>query len=682
MARTGPENSDLTHSQTQIWIGQRLHPESPLYNMAFAFVFPTALRIDLFCEAWRRVADVSDVLRTRLQEHEGAGRRTISEAGSCLTDVVDLSESADPEKAFLAWCRERCGRPLDLGGSLVDSVVVPLGDERTGWYLNQHHLVADAWSTLLLYRQVGAEYEALLRGDDGERPAFPAYYPTASALQSKTTAPASASDHWAARQERPGRSVPLYGRRPDPTGTASTRVTLEFDLEQSRALDELSTQDGFLSLSPELSRFSVFATLLISWLHRVSGASDLGFDAPVAGRPTAEAKRALGLFIEMFPFAASVAPDDTFRSLGARCLEETKLFLRHALPGMSNPSSAEASNIVLNFFPVAFGQFAGNPVRADWIHPGHGDSVHALRLQVHDFSGSGRFVLHFDFNEQSLPERLRCRSLEHFEKLLAACIEDPDQPIASVDVLVEDERQALASLNSTQSSPLPDRSVVELFDEQVKRDPDGVALRQGSLELSFASLQEQSEALASALVARGIQPGDRVAVFSRRSTLAVVAVLGALKARCAYVPIDPSSPGARLDQILEDSGARILLVGEGLQPATSAPNVTVLEIAEAVEAGRGAEVELPEAAFDDLAYLIYTSGSTGRPKGVLIDHSGLADYLTWASRQYVRGDRLTFPLFTSLAFDLTVTSLYLPLITGGTLEIYPEPDGPVDTALM
>jgi amino acid adenylation domain-containing protein len=682
MARIGSETSDLTHSQTQIWIGQQLHLESPLYNMTFAFVVPTELRIDLFREAWRRVADGSDVLRTRLEEREGAGRRKISEAGSCLTEVVEFPESADPEKEFLAWCRKRCARPLDLGGSLVDSVIVPLGSGRTGWYLNQHHLVADAWSTLLLYRRVGAEYEALLRGDDGERPPRPDYYPTASALQSKTAAPSSAAEHWTARRERPGRRVPLYGRSPDPTGTASTRVTLELDEKRSRALDELSKQDGFLSLSPELSRFTVFATLLVSWLNRVSGNRDLGFDAPVAGRPTAEAKRTLGLFIEMFPFAASVDRDDTFRSLGARCLEEAKLFLRHALPGTSTPSSVEASNIVLNFFPAAFGQFDGVPVRAEWIHPGHGDSVHALRLQVHDFSGSGRYVLHFDFNERSLPERLRHRSLEHFENLLDACVHDPDQSIASVDVLVEDERRALASLNSTHTSPPPDRSVVALFDEQVLRDPDAVALRQGSLEQSFASLQEQSAAVAAALVEGGLQPGDRVAVFSRRSILAVVATLGVLKARGAYVPIDFSSPRARLDQVLDDSGARVLLVGEGLKPDNSAPDVTVLQIAEAVQTGLGSRVERTEPALDDLAYLIYTSGSTGRPKGVLIEHAGLADYLLWASRRYVRGDRLTFPLFTSLAFDLTVTSLYLPLITGGTLEIYPEPDGPVDTALM
>ncbi len=378
----------------------------------------------------------------------------------------------------------------------------------------------------------------------------------------------------------------------------------------------------------------------MSWLHRVSGRSDLGFDAPVAGRPTPEAKRALGLFIEMFPFAATVEPHDTFRSLGARCLEEAKLFLRHALPGMSSPSGATASNIVLNYFPASFGTFAGVPVEVDWVHPGHGDSVHALRLQVHDFSGSGRTILHFDFNEGALPERFRHRSLEHFEKVLEAFLDDPDQPIASVDVLVEDERQAMASLNATDSSPLPDRSVVAMFEAQANLEPDRVALRQGRLELSFAALREQSEALAATLVEQGLEPGDRVAIFSRRSTLAVIAILAALRARAAYVPIDPSVPQARLDHVLRDSGARVLLVGEGAEPATRVPGVSVLSMAEGIRAGAGLTLDWPGPDLDDLAYLMYTSGSTGRPKGVLIEHGGLADYLNWASST-VRAGRST-----------------------------------------
>jgi amino acid adenylation domain-containing protein len=384
----------------------------------------------------------------------------------------------------------------------------------------------------------------------------------------------------------------------------------------------------------------------------------------------------------MFPFAMNVTSDDSFRSLGARCLEEAKLFLSHAVPGASSPSRATASNIVLNFFPGSFGTFAGVPTKVEWVHPGHGDSVHALRLQVHDFSGLGRYTLHFDYNRQVLPGFLQRRSLEHFEKMLDAMVDDPDRRVAAIDLLVDDERRSLDRLNDTSAAPLPDRSVVAAFEARADLEPDRVAVRQGETEVSFAALRQMSETLAAALIKRGVEPGDRVVVLSRRSIHAVVAVLAVLRARAAFIPLDSSVPRSRLDHLLRDSGAVLLLVGEGTESATNAGGVDVLPIVEGIEAGRDLTLDRDPPGLDDLAYLIYTSGSTGRPKGVLVEHGGLADYLQWASDRFVRGDRLTYALFTSMAFDLTLTSLFLPLITGGTMEIYPEPARPVDTALM
>jgi amino acid adenylation domain-containing protein len=522
----------------------------------------------------------------------------------------------------------------------------------------------------------------VLRGDAKGPSALPAYYPTVAALPAGAATRASAHAHWAARRQRPGRSMSLYGRRAEPVGTASTRLTLELDERRSRALDGLPDQLGVASLSPQVSRFAVFATLLASWLHRITGSGDLGFDTPVTGRPTAEARRALGVFIEMFPFSVAVEPRDTFRTLAAKCLGEATLLLRHALPGLSTPSGATAGNVVLNYFPAAFGRFAGLPAEVDWVHPGHGDSVHALRLQVHDFPGAGRYLVHFDFNDGALEDRLRRRSLHHFGRVLDAMLENPDRAVASIDILADEERRALAALNATDLAPPPRQTVVATFEARAALEPHRVALRQGRTALTFAAVREQTDALAAALVARGVQPGDRVAIAGRRSTLAVLAILGVLRARAAYVPIDPSVPQARLDYVLRDCGARVVLVGEGVSPPPLREGLAVLAVSDAIRAGTGERLDRPGPDLADLAYLMYTSGSTGRPKGVLIDHGGLSDYLCWAERRYVRGDRLTYPLFTALAFDLTVTSLFLPLMTGGTLEIYPEPDGPVDTALM
>jgi amino acid adenylation domain-containing protein len=681
MPNVGLDGAAITHSQKQIWIGQKLHPECPLYNMAFAFLFEAELRADVFAQAWQRVVNGSDALRTRFLEHETGLQRLLAPVGAA-TEILDFSSRPDPEREFRHWCRQRSRRALPLAGDLVDSVLIRLGGDRTGWYLNQHHLITDAWSTQLLYHEVGEEYAALLRGVGGDRVPLHPYYSTATSLGSGGGERGRSLEHWDSRRRRSGRLVSLYGRGGEPVGTASRRLTLEIDRGRSRALDELSGQDGFVSLSGELSRFALFATLLVSWLHRISAESDLGFDAPVAGRPSAEAKRALGLFIEMFPFTVTVESQDTFRSLGARCVAEAKSFLSHALPGMSSPSGTSASNVVLNYFPAAFGEFAGLPVEAEWIHPGHGDSVHSLRLQVHDFSGSGRYLLHFDGNEGALPERFWQRGLEHFEKLLDACLTDPDCLIASVDVLVDEERQALAELNATGSSPLPDRSVVAMFKEQADLTPERPALRQGQSELSFADLRADSDALAASLLEHGVEPGDRVAIVGRRSIPAVTAILGILRAGAAYVPIEPSAPQARIDHIVRDCGARLLVVGDGAEAVSMPREFAVLSIAEAIRAGSGVRPERPGPDLGDLAYLIYTSGSTGQPKGVLIEHHGLADYLCWASRTYVRGDRLTFALCTSLAFDLTVTSLFLPLITGGTLEVYPESVGPLDASLM
>jgi amino acid adenylation domain-containing protein len=649
--------------------------------MAFSFVIPGVLDYERFTLAWQQVAGQSDALRTRVRVlSDGTFDRYLAEEAPTLT-VIDLAEGGAVRAQFERWCRERCNQPLDFSGALVESALVPLAGGRTGWYLNQHHLVTDAWSTTLLVNQVNAGYQALSDGRPAPAPLEQHYYRTAAAIATDPDRERAACAHWSERASRPTHTVPLYGQRGTPADLPGSRITIELDAERSRALDRLSRKEGFATLSPDLARFNMFATLLAALLYRVSETRDIGFDAPVAGRPTAAAKRVLGCFMELFPFAVTVRPDESFRSLAAQSLEESIRFLSHARPGLSAPSADTASNVALNYLPIQFEPIAGHPLDVDWIHPGHGDPTHALWLQVHDLSGSGRITLHFDCNDSVLTEQLRQRLPAHFLTLLDAMLSDPDARVANVALLLDDEGAILDRLNDTGKLPLPESTVIDRFREVVALYPERTALRQGDDELSFSELADRVAQQAAMLAAQNIRPGDRVVITGRRSLHSVIAVLAVLWSRAAYVPVDGAAPPTRLADIVADSGAKLVLTTADL-PGSHDLSAPVLKAGEARPAEAASLALGPGPLLDDLAYLIFTSGSTGRPKGVLIDHLGLADYLDWASRQYVRGECLCFPLFTSLAVDLTVTSLFLPLVTGGTLDIYPESDGPVDRALM
>ena len=677
--------SGLSYSQLPIWIGQQRTPDSPLYNMTFAFIIEGPIDAGAFRTAWRRTVLLHDVLRTRIEERGGAVVRHCGDPQEYETDVQDFSRQPGTESLFLAWAHARCARALPVSGPLVDSVLVRLGPDRWGWYLNQHHLVTDAASTVALFREVADEYVVQISGGIA-RNNPPSYYTTIEPMAAYPAAGARAcaSAHWRSRLSSEDRTVPFYGLRRRDGSTRSERLTVVLSDGASRRIRALAAQPGFVSVLPDISIFSTFATLLTAWCHRVSGSTVISIDAPVHGRPTPAARTSLGPFIEMFPFTVSVSPGESFRSLGAKSLDETRAFLQHALPGTCVSSGAAASNVVLNYFSRSFGDFAGVVTRSAWIHPGHSDAVHAVRLQVHDFDATGRYTLHFDVNEATFAPGLRVRLLAHFQCMLDALLADPDASIAGVDVLTPEERETLlVRFNGTAARPLPAVSVLERFEGQAARTPDRVALRQGDRHLTFASLQRDVAAAAEGLVQLGVGPGTRVAVCMPRSIDAVTAILAVLKARGAYVPIDAASPTARVSHILEDSGASLVIARDEAAPtlATARSRVVPMEGLRAAGA-QTVEITIKPPALDDVAYVIYTSGSTGQPKGVPIVHGGLADYLEWAEREYVRGDRLTFPLCTSLAFDLTVTSLFLPLFTGGTLAIYEEPDGPVDTALV
>ncbi|RUW26152.1 amino acid adenylation domain-containing protein [Mesorhizobium sp. M4B.F.Ca.ET.215.01.1.1] len=241
-----------------------------------------------------------------------------------------------------------------------------------------------------------------------------------------------------------------------------------------------------------------------------------------------------------------------------------------------------------------------------------------------------------------------------------------------------DRRALVVEYNAT-AAPYPsDRTIIDLFRDQATRSPDAEAIRFGDATLTYRQLDERSDQMATHLSSIGVGPGRIAVVFMEHSIEVVVAILGVLKSGAAYVPVDAATPKGRLATILKDIAdgtdgrAPVAITQTRLQSVIS-PNIADIFV---LDADFGSILNQPDSARpsaatpDGAAYIIFTSGSTGTPKGVVIEHRNLVNYIWWAARVYSSGERLAWPLFSSLAFDLTVTTLFTPLITGGRIVVY------------
>jgi amino acid adenylation domain-containing protein len=240
----------------------------------------------------------------------------------------------------------------------------------------------------------------------------------------------------------------------------------------------------------------------------------------------------------------------------------------------------------------------------------------------------------------------------------------------------EDEWKHLLDRWNDTGADFPEVCAHQLFEQQVARNPEAVAVAFGSRRVSYRELNERANQVAHRLRGRGVGPDVLVGVCLNRSPELVVALLAVWKAGGAYVPLDPAYPPERLSFMIGDAQTLVLLTEEKCRPLFSAVDGAIcLDTDWPVLAGEGAENPVPAAQPSDLAYVIYTSGSTGRPKGAMIVHRGLVNYLWWAIAAYAVEPGRSVPVHTSVSFDLTVTSLFTPLLAGGTVELLPEDVG-------
>lgn len=666
-------DTPLTASEKLIWTGQRLEPDAPLYNMALALDVAGTVDATALQEALTRIVRRADSLRTVIRGRSGAPTRMVLDQLEIELGVVEIPENRRSAEEVTGLLEERTRRIFELDTAMTDVALFRLGPDRSILYVNQHHLITDASSTGVLYRRLATEYAMALEGSPPSAEALPQYGDYVQRLSKLQASPEfdRARRYW--KDTRPPRDsdIRFYGA-PSIGSGRSQRVRRSLGPDRTAALEELIGRPGFRALTPEHSRFLVFATVLGAWHSRVSDESRIAIGTPSHNRTTADDRETLGLFIELYPLRLEFEEDETFASLARKVGAGTLEMMRHVVPGASASPNTRDFRVVLNYITARIGDFAGSPAHADWVHSGFGDREHALRLQVHDFDDSGVPTLDFDLDTSIFGKVERMWAVEHFFALFDRLVTDPETPISAVPLVsFSDEAGFAPRGESVPAGP----DVVTRFLQQVTKHPDDEAVVEGDQTFSYRDLATRVHAVASSLREKGAGDGDVVGICLPRGVDHIAAMLGTLMAGAAYLPLDPAHPDDRLSYQIEDSQVQTVLTR-----AEDAERVEAWGVAPLVPDMRSSSVESLDSGFawsgapaHALAYVLYTSGSTGRPKGVENTHGALTDYVAWASRTYDGGERLRWGWFTSSAYDLTVTSIFTPLVSGGSVFCYIDP---------
>ncbi|RKH02615.1 amino acid adenylation domain-containing protein, partial [Corallococcus sp. CA047B] len=653
-----------------------LNPGAGEYFEQITWAIHSRLDVPAFHAAWQALIARHPVLRTSFHREglEEPLQVVHPDAALPWRELDWRGLSAEDQEAHLqAFLAEDRAQGFDLSHPpLMRFAVMRLdGDvHRVVWSF--HHLLLDGWSLGLLLEELFAPTARTVRPAPPYRD-----YIAWLGRQDLTLA----ETHWRADLAGFSAPTPLPGeRRSAPRDAVPAKVERTWVMPAA-----LTARFQDFARRHQLTPNTVVQAAWALLLGRYSGEADVVFGTTVAGRPTdlPGAEAMVGLFINTLPVRVALPPE-------ARVVP----WLQGLQARQADLRQHEHSPLVRiqgwSELPRGVPLFNSLLVFENWLDSAVRERTSGLDLR--DIRGLERTTYPLNINilpGEELTLRLSHdagrfdgaileRVLAQWQQVLTAFASQPEARLADISLLTDAERhQLLSGWNDTRRAVSSAAFAHERFEARAARTPEAVAVTSGDARWTFAQLDVRANQLAHHLRARGVGPDVWVGLFLERSVDLVVAVLGILKAGGAYVPLDPEYPQERLAFMLADSRVPLLVTRDALAdvlPATGALLVC-LDSDARVLAKESPEAPARTVSGGNLAYVLYTSGSTGRPKGVMVEHQGLTNYLDWCATAYPVTEGAGAPVHSPLAFDLTVTSLLLPLTVGQPITLIPQGDG-------
>ena len=673
----------LSFAQERLWFLDQLEPGKPFYTIVGAVLLQGNLNLQILQQSLSEIVQRHEVLRTSFCTVDGKPIQVIHPQATMNIKVVDLQQHSEKERETILQQQVEleASTPFDLEiAPLVKCILLQLDATEYVLLLTMHHIVSDGWSMGVLIQEISALYQAFCAGEPSPLPQLPIQYADFAVWQRQWLSGEvlqNQLNYWCSQLDGAPQllQLPTDGPRPTVQTYRGGTETFSLNSDLSQKLQTLSRESGttlFMTLE------AAFATLL----YRYSGQSDILIGSPIANRNRSEIESLIGFFVNTLVLRTTFVDNPSFQELLAQVRETTLAAYEHqdvpfeqvveALQPQRSLSHSPLFQVMFVLQNAPMGKVELPGVTLSELNQENAIAKFDLTLSISETDQGllGSWEYNSDLFNESTIERMA----SHFQNLLSAIVENPQQTVSEIPLLSDKERhQLLVEWNDTQSEYPSDKCIHQLFEQQVERTPDAIAVVFEKEQLTYQQLNQRANQLANHLQTIGVEPEALVGICVERSLEMVVGILGILKAGGAYVPLDPNYPQERLSYVLADSGIEVLLTQQSLLSSLPSHNALLVCLdRDWKKIEQHSQNNLKIGVYgDNLAYVIYTSGSTGQPKGVLVEHKNVVRLFAATQSWYNFNGNDVWTNFHSIAFDFSVWEIWGALLHGGKLVIVP-----------
>lgn len=674
---------NLTTPQQSIWAMEQFYKNTSINNICGTFVVKDTLNFNILEKAINTFIDTNPSFNLRLFfEEDGSIKQYFINHEFQKIDLISLNNNEELSKLE----KDLVNKPFSLLNSdLFKFVMYKFPDGTGGVIAVAHHLIADAFTASILTNKLLYIYNGLLNKQEltYDNCSYEDYILSEKEYKESVRFEKDKA-YWknifSTFPEIASLSIKTNKKYDTIQNCVSSRESFEID---SSTLSRINSY----CKNHRISKYNFFMAVYSLYIGKVNDLNDFTIGTPILNRKNFKEKNTTGMFINTLPFRCTFKENETFIEYLSEVASNSLNMLRHQRYSYEyilkdireeNYNIPTLYNILLSY---QIGRSDHSETDIDYtVHWTHSDSnADELDIHIFDYDNDERVLtIAYDYQLKKHSKQDILDLHKRITNIIEQVLEDSSLKLSQYELVTPEEKDFILNKYNSSDNIEITNTVIDLFEEQVFKNPDKIAISKNGTNFTYAEFNNMVNSTVEYLKENGLMPHDNVCLFFNNSIELVVAIFAVLKSSACYIPIDVSYPNDRISYIIQDSGSKLILTNsENVNKLNELTKYSLLLDLDFIKSK--ATKEYPnltiKPTLTDLAYTIYTSGSTGKPKGVKIAHESLANYILWSQKTYVKDEVTNFPLYSSISFDLTVTSVFTPLISGYAIYVY-ENDKP------